>query len=91
MPYISEDLRGLLDNDIDRLASALDSKGEYNYAITRLIHHYINKHGKKYNNLNDAIGILECAKLEFYRHVIGPYEDIKINEHGDIGIIGSDF
>ena len=78
MPYITEEEREVLDVSIDRLANTLDSKGEFNYTITRLIHNYINKHGKKYNTLNDAIGILQCAQLELYRHVIGPYEDTKI-------------
>jgi len=88
MPYIVEPEREALDSNIDKLADMLDSKGEFNYTITRLIHNYINKHGKKYNTLNDAIGILQCTQLELYRHVIGPYEDIKIEDNGDIGVIG---
>lgn len=88
MPYIVEEAREMLDNNIDKLAEALNTKGEFNYAITRLIHNYINKHGKKYDTLNDAIGILQCAQLELYRHVIGTYEDDKIRDNGDIGVIG---
>jgi len=87
MPYIPEQDRQTLDDQIDRLSEVLNTKGECNYVITRLIHNYINKTGKKYDNLNDSIGILECAKLELYRHVIGPYEDTKIESNGDIGVI----
>jgi hypothetical protein len=88
MPYILDVDREALDVDVDRLAELLTSRGEYNYAITRLIHNYIqSRGGKKYDNLNDAIGILQCAQLELYRHVIGPYEDTKIETNGDIGVI----
>jgi len=90
MPYIVEEAREVLDCDIDKLADALNARGEFNYAITRLIHNYINRHKKRYDTLNDVIGILECAKLELYRHVIGPYEDTKIEDNGDIGVIGND-
>jgi hypothetical protein len=90
MPYIPEEAREILDNDIDKLANALNSRGEFNYAITRLIHHYINKHGKRYDTLNDAIGIMDCAKMELYRHIAGPYEDLKIEQNGDVGVIGKD-
>ena len=30
------------------------------------------------------IGALECCKQEYYRAVVGPYEDIKIEENGDV-------
>lgn len=88
MPYITPESRESLDTQIDNLAESLDTRGEFNYAITRLIHHYVASRGKKYDNLNDAIGILQCAQLELYRHVIGPYEDTKIASNGDIGVIG---
>jgi len=87
MPYIPEESRQDLDMTIDRLADSVCSKGEMNYAITRLIHNYVNKHGKRYDVLNDVVGILQCSQLELYRHVIGPYEDSKIESNGDIGVI----
>jgi hypothetical protein len=34
--------------------------------------------------VNEAIGVLECAKLELYRRVAAPYEDEKIAESGDV-------
>ena len=40
MPYITEEDRQGLDNDIDRLAEILYTRGEHNYAITRLKHHW---------------------------------------------------
>jgi hypothetical protein len=57
--------------------------GQLNYQITVLITEYIKKHGLKYQNINDVIGALEGAKLEFYRRAAAPYESIKIEENGD--------
>ena len=36
------------------------------------------------DELNAAIGVLECAKLELYRRVVAMYEDGKIKENGDV-------
>jgi len=38
----------------------------------------------KYSNLNELIGVLECAKLELYRRVAAPYEDEKALINGDV-------
>jgi hypothetical protein len=42
----------------------------------------------RYAHLNEAIGVLECAKLELYRRVAAPYEDEKITESGDVYSVG---
>ena len=79
MPYIKE---------LDRIA--LDSgkepctPGELNYVITLIIKDYFNEMGKNYQAINDIVGALEGAKLEFYRRVAAPYEDTKIKENGDV-------
>ena len=38
----------------------------------------------KYSKINAIIGILECIKLELYRRVAAPYEDVKAAENGDV-------
>ena len=40
--------------------------------------------GLNYQTCNDVMGALEGAKAEFYRRVVGPYEDQKIEENGDV-------
>jgi len=55
--------------------------GELNYIITRILKE---SYPLRYFNLNRAMGVLECCKLEFYRRVAAPYEDIKIEENGDV-------
>ena len=34
--------------------------------------------------IRSACGALECAKLEFARRIVAPYEDAKIKENGDV-------
>ena len=33
---------------------------------------------------NAMFGVLECVKLEFYRRLATPYEDVKCDENGDV-------
>lgn len=84
MPYISKEKRCELDSFIQELSEKAQSPGDLNYIITLLIHNYIKKVGLNYTNLNSAIGVLESAKLEFYRQVVSPYENKKINENGNV-------
>lgn len=58
--------------------------GELNYQITMLVQQYLDEVGLSYTSINDVVGALEGAKLEFYRRVAVPYEDKKIKENGDV-------
>jgi hypothetical protein len=84
MPYIKNDERPFFDEKLHFKVTAIHDPGELNYCITKLIDHYISSHGKNYANLNEVIGVLECAKLELYRRIIAPYEDTKISDNGDV-------
>jgi hypothetical protein len=62
-----------------------ENPSELDYAITRLLNgHLQRKERLAYAELNEAIGALECAKLELYRRKVAPYEDGKIAENGDV-------
>jgi len=78
MPYIDQKGRQRLWEDVPQNA------GELNYAITQIIDQYRYTKGFDYQAVNDVIGALEGAKLEFYRRVAAPYEDTKIQENGDV-------
>lgn len=84
MPYIKQEERVTFDKRVDELSELIDFDGELNYVITRLCHNWIKLRAKRYTWLNQVIGVLECAKLEFYRMVVGPYEDVKINRNGKV-------
>jgi hypothetical protein len=77
MPYVKQEDRLRLLDDLPR------TPGELNYEITLLISKYWDYTGN-YQGINDIVGALEGAKLEFYRRVAAPYEDKKIAENGDV-------
>jgi hypothetical protein len=77
-PYIKKENRARLLESLPR------SSGELNYLITMLLQEYVKEHGSKYDTFNDILGALDGARLEFYRRVVAPYEDVKIQENGDV-------
>ncbi|SUZ60717.1 uncharacterized protein METZ01_LOCUS13571, partial [marine metagenome] len=79
VPYIVENAREQLDD-----GGLPNSAGELNYVISSIIDEYLSEYGKNYTNINEVIGVLECAKLELYRRVAAPYEDEKIDQNGDV-------
>jgi hypothetical protein len=90
MPYITPDKRNDLDDPLASLAAKViveDSKsqaGVLNYCISALFNEVLKTRGLNYSNVNELIGVLECAKLELYRRVASPYEDLKVEENGDV-------
>lgn len=59
--------------------------GELNLAVTSIIDEWLCMHKRVgYFEINEAIGVLECAKLELYRRIAAPYEDGKKEENGDV-------
>lgn len=85
MPYIKQGKREEINPDIDNLSKHINHVGDLNYTITKLCRAYL-KHAttSNYQGYNDIIGVLECAKLEFYRRAVSIYEDEKIKENGDV-------
>jgi len=80
MPYIEEKSRPRLDRLVEQVPEDL-KVGELNYLITKTLL-ATKPHG--YTAYNALVGVLECVKLELYRRVIGPYEDGKMVENGDV-------
>jgi hypothetical protein len=77
MPYIEQNYR-------EGAATAPLTPGELNYAFTKLIDGYLAQKGLTYAHINDCLGALEGAKLEFYRRVAVPYENDKRAANGDV-------
>ena len=86
MPYIKQEARHQLDEQIAGLADAIKklgtSPGNINYSITRLIV-LLNSEPENYTTYNSMIGVLECVKQEMYRCLVSRYEEKKKNENGD--------
>lgn len=84
MPYINQLDRTALNDKVIYAGRSIQNPGELNYLITKIIQDYVHDHGKSYSVINEIVGVLECAKLEFYRRLAAPYEDKKIEENGDV-------
>jgi len=93
MPYINLDKRQPYDPLIAQLLDKLVEThvngertldpGHLNYVISSLAWSLFVQ-DPSYRRANDIIGVLEAAKLEFYRRQAAPYEDKKIEENGDL-------
>lgn len=83
MPYIKKEDRSKF---VDMFCNIpeMKSAGELNYALTMICKDYIEDKGNSYQTYNDIIGALEGCKLELYRRLIGPYEEVKALENGDV-------
>lgn len=89
MPYVDIDSR----DKYAVKARVPINPGGLNYQITQLVINYVkqnsataggNPTGLNYTLLNEVIGALECAKQEFYRRAVVPYESQKIQDNGDL-------
>lgn len=85
MPYIKNDDKLALSKITDALAEVPPrTPGELNYLITTVCLQYMKNNAVGYQRVNDVMGALEGAKMEFYRRFAAPYEDKKIFENGDV-------
>lgn len=99
MPYVAPNIRQAkleelssidhLDDYIDGIIAIArgavpDEKlsGLANYIISRITTGVLNP--KNYSEMADVVKTFECAKLEFVRRVMNPYEDAAIAKNGDI-------
>jgi hypothetical protein len=97
MPYIIKEKREAVNTQLGYLIDGIvdASQGDVsalpgilNYCITVMIkatyHAVTGKKKLSYADHNSAVGMLECAKQEFYRRNTAPYEDEKVAENGDV-------
>ena len=85
MPYIAEDDRNQFVHVEDALEDVTKYKkltaGELQYIIALAIKH---SQPENYQDMNDVMGALAGAQMEFYRRTVAPYEDTKIVLNGDV-------
>lgn len=82
MPYVNAARRLMLNK---QGIEGCEKPGELNYLITQMLTRYFHRTGgANYQAINDILGALEGAKLEFYRRVAVPYEQMKMEENGDV-------
>ena len=88
MPYIKKEERKKYETILRHLRMNVipNNPGHLNYLIRMICSIYLENNKESYATYNEIMGALECAKTEFYRRKIAPYEDkkIKSRENGDI-------
>jgi len=84
MPYIKKEKRKDFDYHIASLTTNITCEGDINYIISALLHLQLINKGLNYQNINNLIGVLECAKLELYQVIAAPYENKKRAENGSV-------
>ncbi len=90
MPYIDKVKREAADYYLDDLLGYIENNkelivaGDLNYMFTKIVDQYLVVNGLNYQNINNALGALEGAKLEAYRRVAAPYENKKAELNGDV-------
>lgn len=92
MPYIAQGWRDRIKPKMVLLADEIESIykengessyfGALNYAITMLILYTIPR--KKYHVIAGITGVLQNIITEFYRKYVTDYENLKIEENGDL-------
>ena len=85
MPYIKQEDRKKFDDCLNNLP-VINGPGELNYLITKICIAYfkLTPKGGNYQTINDVTGALHCAAQEFYRKLVGNYEDLKAQANGDV-------
>ena len=88
MPYIKQEDRHRYEVFLQWIVKLLkeipeeNRDGHVNYIVTVMLKRLYEP--PKYRRYNKAMGVLECIKQEFYRRVVAPYEDVKIEQNGDV-------
>lgn len=81
MPYVPAEVKYRITHG----SKPFDS-GTLTYLLTTIVDDYITEGQSRdisFAALADAIGALECTKLELYRRVAAPYEDAKREINGE--------
>jgi len=79
MPYLNKAVRASLDDGRKALIG-----GELNYQFSKLLNDFVAMKGLSYATINEAVGALESAKLEFYRRIAAPYETLKMAQNSEV-------
>jgi hypothetical protein len=88
MPYIKDDLapgnKGLRAWLVPKADGDPLNAGELNFQIACLVDRFVELHGLSYEVINQITGTLNDVKTEFERRIVGPYEDKKCAQNGDV-------
>ena len=82
MPYIKQDRRPDMDEMVDEMVRrGIQADGDLNYVLFKFCKYHVSP---GYNNYKNFCGELRQCATEIERRILGPYEDQKIEENGDV-------
>jgi hypothetical protein len=82
MPYIKQENRSKLDKIVaDMWYAGIQANGDLNYLLYAFCKRGVEP---SYNNYKNYCGELRQCATEIERRILGPYEDEKIAENGDV-------
>jgi hypothetical protein len=83
MPYLKKDMRTKFDEHLDKISS-IETKGELEYCIYKLLNIYMMDKARKYSTLHDTVYAAQHCADEFRRRNLDVREDEARKENGDI-------
>ena len=82
MPYIKQEDRFLMNRVVDEMeVVGVKANGDLNYILYKFCKDNVKP---SYNNYKNFCGELRQCATEIERRLLGPYEDTKIEENGDV-------
>jgi hypothetical protein len=82
MPYIKKEHRKDMDEVVDLMAKKpVSVDGDLNYILYKFCKFHVKP---SYNNYKNFCGELRQCVTEIERRLLAPYEDLKIQENGDV-------
>jgi len=85
VPYTKQEERDPQYMALQKLAQVIKNKGDLNHAICELTAMLMMQTGGMgYTNVSNWIDGVHGAERELTRRLLNPYEDVKIEENGDL-------
>ena len=82
MPYIKKEQRVFMDRVVNEMKeNDVTANGDLNYILYAYCKRYVKP---SFNNYKNFCGELRQCATEIERRLLGPYEDTKIKENGDV-------
>lgn len=89
MPYITSKQKRTIEKPLSELSERVYDLGEFTYAVYYLALSLLRKRGVCYKHYAEILGALTATQHELYRREIGPYEEEKLEQNGDVRLTDS--
>jgi len=83
MPYIKREKRPRYDKVLDQVPE-IESKGELEYCIFKLMGKYMSTRERRYSNLHDTVYAAQHCADEYRRRFLDRREEDAMDSNGDV-------